>query len=489
MIFLAKAKDFSEGKKLIFFQNNDSRMIAQIGVCRNCFSLSKILKIKRSDEKMNYKNIQNCLLAITIFLCALTGIQAQDIKQSPSNFPGEEVILQWNRVLTETIRTPGAHPSATIFPVRSYAMMHAAMFDAVNSVDGGYTPYLTDVPGSKNASAEAAAAQAAHDVLVGLYPARATIYHAELEASLDGIDKNRAQQGIRVGEIVAERMLAARSNDGWNVPPPPYVLALTPGNWQPTPPANAAAAFTHYPGVTPFAILSNTQFAPNPPPALTSAEYAAGFNEVKALGSATSATRTADQTLVARLWHGTITPTNVFFAWNNVARSLSVSENLDTVQRARLFALFNIAVHDSLLTTFTSKFHYGLWRPITAIRRADEDGNPNTTQDPSWSALLSTPPYPSYAGNQSAVAMAHATIFGLVFGRDDILFTHTWEGTPSGWTRSYAGFVEMANETADSRIYAGFHFRFDNVAGQSVGRNVANYVFRNSLIPRGCGKN
>ena len=439
---------------------------------------------------MNRKNMQNCLLAVAIFLCALTGIRAQDLKQAPSNLLGEEVVLQWNRVLTETIRTPGAHPSATVFPVRSYAMMHLAMFDAVNSIDGTYTHYLTDVLGSKNASLEAAAAQAAHDVLVGLYPARAAIYDAELEISLEGIDRNRAQQGIRVGEIVAERLLAARADDGWNAPPPSYSLPLTPGNWQPTPPANAAATFTHYPGVKPFAILSNSQFAPAPPPALTSAEYAAGFNEVKGLGSATSATRTADQTLVARLWHGTITPTNVFFAWNNVARALSVSQNLDTVQRARLFALFNIAVHDSLLTTFTSKFEHGLWRPVTAIRRADEDGNPNTAQDSGWSALLSTPPYPSYAGNQSAVAMAHATIFGLVFGRDDIPFTHTWEGTPSGWTRSYPGFVEMANETAESRIYAGFHFRFDNVAGQSVGRNVANYVFRNALIPRSrsCGR-
>ena len=437
---------------------------------------------------MNYKRILNCLSTITIVFCALMSTPAQNTDTPETNPPGENVVLRWNRVLTETIRTPGQQPS-TIFPVRSYAMMHAAMFDAVNSIDGTYTPYLTNVRASHFASKEAAAAKAAHDVLTALYPTREDVFNTELTASLDGIPSLRAYQGIRVGQRVAERLLAARANDGWNAAPPPYILPTTPGNWQPTPPANAIAAFTHYPSVLPFAIKNNSQFAPNPPPALTSAEYAAAFTEVKELGSATSATRTADQTLVARLWHATITPTTVFFAWNNVARNLAISRGLTTVEMARLFALFNIAVHDSLLTTFTSKFQYGLWRPITAIRRADEDGNPDTTQDANWSALLNTPPYPSYAGNQAAVGMAHATIFALVFGRDDIAYQHTWEGTPStpgGWTRSYPGFTAMANETAESRIYAGFHFRFDNVAGQSVGRNVGNYVFLNFMTPRHC---
>ena len=140
--------------------------------------------------------------------------------------------------------------------VRSYAIMHAAMFDAVNSIDGSHTPYLTDVPGSQHASIEAAAAQAARDVLAGLYPTRVAMFDAELAVSLQGIEEYRAQQGIRVGQIVAERMLAARANDGWNVTPPSYVLPATPGNWQPTPPANAAATFTHYPSVLPFAINS-----------------------------------------------------------------------------------------------------------------------------------------------------------------------------------------------------------------------------------------
>ena len=279
------------------------------------------------------------ILAIAILIFAQA--QAWAVNNSSTNFPvfQEDVILQWNRVLMETILTPGQQP-ATIIPMRSYAILHAAMYDAVNSIDGTHTPYLTDVPGSQNASIEAAAAQAAHDVLVALFPTRVAIFDAELATSLQGIEENRAQQGIRVGQIVAERLMAVRSNDGWNVTPPAYSLPATPGNWQPTPPTNTPAAFTHYPSVLPFAITSATQFAPNPPPALTSEQYAADLNEVKEIGSAASMTRTADQTLVAKLWANVGTPTNSLFVWNNVARTVSVAQNLTTVERARLFACF-----------------------------------------------------------------------------------------------------------------------------------------------------
>jgi hypothetical protein len=405
---------------------------------------------------------------------------------SPANLPAsdEDVILQWNRVLMETILTPGQHP-ATIMPVRSYAMMHAAMFDAVNSIDGSYTPYLIDVPGSKKASLEAAAAQAAHDVLAALYPTRQPVFDAELAASLEGIKDNRAQQGIRVGRIVAGRMLESRANDGWEVAPPAYVLPVDPGNWQPTPPTFPAAAFTHYPAVLPFATTSSSQFAPNPPPAITSAEYTASFNEVKELGSATSTSRTPDQTLVARLWAGVGTPTNFLFVWNNVARTLAQARGITTVEKARLFALTNIALHDALQATFASKFQYGLWRPVTAIRRADEDGNPDTQPDAAWTSLNANPPYPTYSGNMAGLSTSQSTILGLFFGRDDIRFEHTWEG-PGGATRSYAGFEELADEAARSRVYGGIHFTFDNLAGQSMGRNVANYIFQNFMRPRQC---
>lgn len=427
---------------------------------------------------MKHTQIIRGLFILAILLC--TQLHGWALNHNSQ----EDVVLQWNRVLMETVRTPGQHP-ATIMPVRSYAMMHAAIFDAVNSIDGSHTPYLTDVPGSQNASIEAAAAQAAHDVLAALYPTRLAIFDAELAASLQGIEEYRAQQGIRVGQIVAERLLAARANDGWTVTPPSFSLPATAGNWQPTPPANAAAQFTHYPSVLPFAITSNSQFAVNPPPAMTSAQYAVDLNEVKELGAANSATRTADQTKVAQLWAGVNTPTNFLFVWNNVARSVSESRGITTVQKARLFALLNMSLHDALQTTFAGKFQYGLWRPVTAIRRADEDGNASTTADAAWTSLIVAPPYPSYPGNMAGIGTSQSTILALFFGRDDIVFQHTWEGA-GGATRSYTGFAAMANEEARARVYGGIHFTFDNVAGQSVGTSVANYIFANVMRPRQC---
>ena len=444
---------------------------------------------------MNYKLFKNCLLTISVLLFALVSLRAQDINRAESNSSGENVILQWNRVLEETLSTPGQHP-ATIFPIRSYAIMHAAMFDAVNSIDRSYTPYLTLVdertfsPGLLNsrgsfrfASKEAAAAQAARDVLVGLYPGRQAVFDAELAASLQGIQYIQAQLGIGIGRVVAARMLAHRAGDGWAVTPPPYVLSTAPGNWQPTPPNFPVAGITQFPAVLPFAVVSGSQFASPPPPALTSMEYAADFNEVKELGSATSATRTAEQTQTARLHAGVGTPTQFWFLWNNVAASISAERGMTTVETARLFALMNIAYHDTLQTTMTGKFNYGLWRPVTAIRRADEDGNPNTAQDANWLPLLTTPPYPTYPGNLASVGASQATILTLFFGRDDIAFEHTWEGA-GGATRYYASFSALASEQDRSRVYGGIHFKFDQTAGINTGRNVSNYVFLNFLRPR-----
>ncbi len=428
---------------------------------------------------MNSRKLSLCIAAAFLF-CAALSANAQDTKEQ-NLAPNEEVILQWNRVLAQTIAVPGAHPP-TILGQRSYAMMHLAMFDAVNSIDGTYTPYLTDVPGSKNASIKAAAAQAAHDVLASLYPNQQAIFEMELANSLIGISPNRARQGIRVGKICAERMLANRANDGWTATPPAYILPLTPGNWQQTPPANAAAAFTHIPNVTPFALTQITQFTPAPPPALTSAEYATDFNEEKELGSATSTTRTADQTLTAQLWaSGPASDTR----YTNLVRGLALSRNNTTVENARLFALNYMASHDSLQTSFTSKYVYGLWRPITAIRRADEDGNPNTAADPNWTSLIPAPPYPTYAGNAAAASASVATTLALFFGRDDIAFQVNFGGTPNV-IRSYSSFSALNTEVARSRVYGGIHFNFDNTAGQSIGRNVANFVFLNYLTPRRC---
>jgi hypothetical protein len=424
-------------------------------------------------------------IALFLLFTALVGIQsgtrpvAAAEPPSPGQ-PSEDVILQWNRVLTETLAISGQQP-ATIVGARSYAMMHGAMFDAVNSIDGSYAPYLVEMPGTKHASIDAAAATAAHDVLVALYPGRTSVFATELQASLEGVPANRVLQGVRVGRRAAIAMIAERANDGWTIPPHPYTLSTAPGNWQPTPPAFAAAAFTHYPNVRPFALASAYQFLPPAPPALSSPEYAAALNEVKAIGSAGSVTRTADQTEAALAWASVGNPSGVAVIWNNIARSLARSQGTTTVENARLFAMLNMSHHDAFQTSFASKFHYGLWRPVTAIQRADEDGNPATTPDPTWSPRIGTPPYPTYAGNMAAIATANTSILALFFGRDDLAVQYTF---PNGSIRSWTSLSGLADEAARSREYGGIHFRFDSVAGQSIGLNTGNYIFTNFMSPR-----
>ena len=430
---------------------------------------------------MNFRHLSVFLLLIAMLLSSQPVAQGRTYDRDKAPAPAsEDVVLQWNRVLTETLLVPGQQPP-TIAAVRSYAMMHAAIFDAVNSIDGSYKPYLIDVPGTKHASIEAAAAKAARDVLASLYPTRTGIFDAEFAASIAGLEENRVRQGIRVGEAVGARIIAVRSNDGWTADRPAYVLPPTPGNWQPTPPANAPAAFTHYPNVIPFALESGSQFMPPPPPPLTSAEYTRAFNEAKELGAMNSPTRTADQTEQALAWASVGNPTAIPIVWNRIASSLAVSQGNTTVENARMFALMNISNHDGFQTAFASKFHYGLWRPVTAIRRADEDDNPNTAPDSNWSPLIGTPPYPTYAGNMATIGWSNAAVLALFFGRDDLALQYTF---PTGANRSYASLSAMAEEGGRSRIYGGIHFEFDSVAGRSIGINTSNYVFLNYMTPR-----
>jgi len=436
---------------------------------------------------MKSKKLSLFITAAFLLFAALTA-NAQNLNEQNVT-PNEDVILQWNRVLGQTIPISNSQPP-TIMPLRSFAMMHLAMFDAVNSIDGSYTPYLTDVPGTRHASIEAAAAQAAHDVLSALYPDQRAVFDAELADSLAGIPANRARQGIRVGRLVAAQMLANRANDGWSAPWTPYLLPPTPGNWQELfqGPYPGFAVFTNFPGVTPFALRQNTQFLPAPPPALSSAEYAASLNEVKELGSVNSASRTADQTLTAFLWANPPVSDALMF---NVVRTTALARNNSTVENARLFALVFMAFHDALQTTFTSQYTYGLWRPVTAIRRAGEDDNPDTAPDASWESLLGpqgTPPHPSYASNGSSASSSLATILALFYERDDVHFQINFGGTPNV-TRNYRNFTALTNEIARSRVYGGVHFPFDIAAGQSVGRSVGNYVFLNYLTPRRCNLN
>ena len=392
-----------------------------------------------------------------------------------------KLVFEWNRVLFSVV-APGP-------PTRPAAMLHIAMFDAVNAIERAYTPYRFEVRASRGASPEAAAAQAAHDVLTALFPTQQAIFDSLLNSQLANLPNGREKQGIAIGRAVAKAVLEWRQNDGWPptiVPDPTYVLPTTPGNWQPTPPANSFATNTFFPKVTPFGIQTSTQFLPPPPPTLTSQRYATDFNETKSLGLATSDVRTAEQTEIALRIAAvgfSTAPQEVFF---RVAEDVARTQRLSLVDTARLFAFVSVAQHDGLQTSFTSKFTYGLWRPVTAIRRANEDGNPLTDPDPEWLPLLITPPYPSYAGNASCLSAAAARALQLAMGSDEIAFSVTWIGVPPNTdvTRDYNRFSDLAEEFARSRIFGGIHYQFDSDASQSACPKVADYVHAHYMLER-----
>jgi hypothetical protein len=395
-----------------------------------------------------------------------------------------QTIIDWNQAVLTTLGTPGV-PDPTVFFTRPLAMVHVAIFEAVNSFERGYTPYLDYVDVPADASRDVAAAQAAHDVLAALYPSQQATYDALLARQTSGLTPAAVQGGARVGAAAARAVLMDRANDGWNRPQPPYLLPSLPGFWQPVPPQNAAATFAHYPDVRPFVIGHTRQFLVEPAPALTSARYATDFNEVKAIGSATSTTRTADQTLVARLFAAVGTTTSIPAVWNNLVRDLARSSGASGVDTARLFALTNIAFHDALFTSFSGKYLYGLWRPTTAVRDADRDGNAATDADPNWVALIPTPPYPTYPGNYACLSSAITRVLALAFGRDEVPFTVTWaEANGPGWTRSYARFSQLAEEAAKSRVYGGIHFNFDTTSSFGTCNPLGQYVYENTFRRR-----
>jgi hypothetical protein len=395
-----------------------------------------------------------------------------------------EVIIEWNRILLTTLATPGA-TDPTVFFTRPLAVMHLAIFDALASIDQTYMPYLDRVDAAADAHRDAAVAQAAHDVLAATFPTQRQIYATALAAQMSRLPAAAAQSGARVGAAAARAIIDLRANDGWGRPAPEYILPNLPGYWQPVPPQNTPAGFAHYPDVTPFVIGSARQFLVEPPPALTSERYAADFNEAKALGSATSTTRTPDQTLVARLFAGVGTTTGIPGVWNNLVRDLARSRGLNGLETARLYALINMAFHDALFVSFSGKYLYGLWRPTTAIREAARDGNPATEPDPGWLALIPTPPYPSYPGNYGCIASAMTRVFERYFERDNIPFSVTWgEAAGPGITRSYNGFRQLADEAARSRVYGGIHFNFDTTSSFGVCMPLGDYVFDNMLRRR-----
>jgi hypothetical protein len=359
--------------------------------------------------------------------------------------------------------------------------MHAAIYDAVNAIDRTHRPYLVRLSGvSRDASQEAAAAAAAHDVLVALYPAFKATLDAALQQSLaqlpDGEDK---AEGIQIGQTVANRILALRSNDGSNAQPIPYVFGKDPGDYQSTPPNfPAQPQFTHWSRVSPFALERANQFRPGPPPALTSDTYGDAFNQVKSLGIVSSTTATADEALTGKFWNGAIQN-----YWNEIAQTASLAHNLTTARNARLFALLNLSLADDVIAFYDAKYTYNFWRPVTAIRAADTGINPETVADPNWLPEVGkTAPDPSYPGAHGVISASGAEVLISFFERDHSEFNVTSEVLP-GVERSFTSFSAAAEEATLSRTFAGQHFRFDLTTGQRLGREVADFVVDNFLTP------
>jgi len=415
-------------------------------------------------------------LGVALGAIAAAAVLAANAYARASPQPPDQVI-QWNRTLLGILSTPGAQPP-TIHATRSLAILHAAIYDAVDSIERTSKPYLVSIKSPRRASPDAAAASAAYTVLSGLYPSQQETLATQFASSLAQVPNGYHKfEGVRVGEAVANALLALRNDDGAGLAPPVFTPSTQAGDYQFTPPAFAQPAFTQWPSVRPFALRSASQFRPEPPAAVTSKAYSAAFNEVKDFGALNSTARTADETQIAQFWNPPI-----WIAWNNIAETAALAHHETLMQDARLFALLNVSFADSAIAFYDAKYAYHFWRPVTAIRAADTDGNQATVGDPTWTPLAPTAQDPSYPGAHAVISSAAADVLASFFGRDAFAFSAQSTALP-GVERSFTSFNAAANEAALSRIYAGQHFRTDEVAGQKLGAQVAGYVLQKLLLP------
>lgn len=406
----------------------------------------------------------------------------------------DDMVLHWNDVAMNVLRADRTLPGPG-WSSRSLAITSIAVYDAVNSVERTNAPYALLASGYSrgNTDVDAAVASAAHDALAALYPLQKSTLDAELAASLATVpDGARETRGVALGRQTAAAILAARADDG-SATVVPYTVNTAPGHWSPDPLNPTQAAWG--PGwglVKPFALQKPDQFQAPPPPAITSAEYAASYNEVKSLGAKNSTTRTADQTQIADFWAydaaGMGTPPGMY---DQQVAIVAKQEHNSLPENARLFALVNLSQADAGIAAWNSKFKYDYWRPVTAIRRGDEDNNPLTQADPNWEPLGApgingapdfTPPFPAYVSGHATFGAAVYKVLADFYGTDRMRFTLYSDQMP-GITRSYARFSQAAAENARSRIYMGVHWNFDDQFGQLMGRQVGDYAFGTQLEP------
>jgi PAP2 superfamily len=377
-----------------------------------------------------------------------------------------DTVTEWNLNATNALLVTAAQPPQVSVP--HLAMVQGAVYDAVNAIDGGHEGYLISSGSAEPSdSMEAAAATAAHRVLVHLVPGQQATLDALYIASLSGIPDGEPKTcGIAVGEQAAVAMIAARANDG-RFGAFRFAIGSQPGVWRPVLPAFVNDPNAWLKDVTPFLIEDAAQFRSKGPLALTSRRYAHEFDEVKSLGSLTSSERTADQTHAARYW-----AENPPATWSRVFRTLSAQEGLTLVDNARLYAMLYMTATDALISVWDDKAHWLFWRPITAIREAGSDGNPLTQQQDGWTPLIANPPYPEYPSGHTGLSGSIVKTLQQFFGTDEIAWTDT---NNAGLTRSFSSPSEAIGEIVDARVWSGIHFRTADEQGQRIGRRVASY--------------
>jgi hypothetical protein len=381
----------------------------------------------------------------------------------------------WANVITDWDARGVAMASPGAMGQREMAIVDLAMFDAVNSIERRYRPYLSQVAVPKTTSLEAAAEAAAGTVLTALHPDKAADIKSALSSGLASIpDGDAKADGVRLGEQIAAKLLEARANDGANGPDA-YRPRATPGLYVPTTSAMVASA---WPNMTPFALSSASQFRPPPPVSLSSQEWADDFNEVKAFGARNSTARSPQQTVTARFWLMIGAP-----AYHPLARQLVERKQLDLVDSAHLMALFSIAMTDAYIAVFDAKYHYEFWRPITAIRNGDLDGNPATERDPAWQPIDNTPMHPEYPCAHCIQSGTAVAVLEALLGSDEIPDTSMTSTTAAGVTHHWTSLRAFADEVATARIWAGFHYRSSTRVGTAMGRSIGRYVVQNTMQP------
>jgi len=398
-----------------------------------------------------------------------------------------DTVTDWNGFAsTAIVATAGQSPQAASL---SFATVQGAVYDAVNAIDRGHRPYLAAPPARRGDSKEAAAATAAFRVLVGLFPAQRATLQSLYDETVAALPAGSSRTGgIAVGDRAAATMLAARADDGRNGP---SIAApgTAPGIWRPTPPTFATDPASWVAVVRPFVIPRAAMFRTPGPNRLSSSAYAKDFEEVKAVGSLASTTRTADQTMAAIFWQD-----NGMALWNRVFRSLSAGRGLDIATNARLFAMENLGAADAAIACWSDKYTRNAWRPITAIREAAADGNPATKADPAWTPLfdpaapttapalppLVTPGFPEHPSGHTCISGAIVHGLRRFFGTDSIALSILSARFP-GQARTFARLSDALDEVIDARVWGGIHFRTADVQGARLGRRVDHWLRHHSF--------